>query len=341
MTNINTLRMIATILLVTYHVIGVDALSGMKVSDGSAWRTSSDILLDLRMPFFAFIAGAVYAFRPMQLATAHTFMSGKVRRLVVPGLIAAVLFWVLGNTLFTNSFASGKSLLGALFLSYGHFWFLQAILLIFLTIGPLDALLGYRHTMLLLVGSIALMFTWPQWLILNNDYLRILDAAYLAPYFILGMLILRRRESVMDNLLPVLFGAAAYFAIGLFLDFEVLHNTGHFSLDRFDVQSLAMAGGAVLILYLVVPRWPAMDRIAVYSFTIYLYHPLGTTLSRRLLDLLGIGNQYASFILGLLAGLLVPVLIHKAAAQSAVTARYVLGLRTDRRPVGGQVPRTL
>src|SRR6056297_2263731 len=154
--NVDTLRIFATVLLVAYHVIGINSASGMEVADTSGWRFAADLLIDLRMPLFAFIAGCVYALRPLSLAGVLGFTLGKARRLVVPGVIASLSFWVLGNTVFTGAFSTGASLIDAIALSYGHFWFLQAVLILFLTVGVLDATLRYRAAAPMLVAACVL-----------------------------------------------------------------------------------------------------------------------------------------------------------------------------------------
>lgn len=102
--NIDTLRILATFLLVAYHVIGIGAAGGMEVADSSLWRFAADLLVDIRMPLFAFIAGCVYALRPIALGNIGGFIIGKTRRLVIPGIVAALVFWVLGNFFFPAPF---------------------------------------------------------------------------------------------------------------------------------------------------------------------------------------------------------------------------------------------
>lgn len=142
MSNVNSLRVFATFLLVAYHVIGTGPDGGMQVEAGSGWRIFADAMIDLRMPLFACIAGYAFALRPFEIGDAVGFFRRKFHRLVVPGLVASLIFWIVGNTLFGGSFATGAPLIEILTLSNGHFWFLQALLVIFLCLGLADALLG-------------------------------------------------------------------------------------------------------------------------------------------------------------------------------------------------------
>ncbi|WP_157822193.1 acyltransferase family protein [Shewanella sp. Actino-trap-3] len=62
---IDTLRGIACILLVSYHVIGSTPMQGMKISTGLL-REINDLFVYIRMPLFAFISGVLYGFRPIK-----------------------------------------------------------------------------------------------------------------------------------------------------------------------------------------------------------------------------------------------------------------------------------
>ena len=54
---VETLRGLACVLLVLYHVIGIDSSTGMRVEDGPV-RWLNDGLAYLRMPLFTFLSGS-------------------------------------------------------------------------------------------------------------------------------------------------------------------------------------------------------------------------------------------------------------------------------------------
>ena len=58
---IDTLRGLASVLLVTYHVIGTGSDSGLRIPDGEPVQLFNDSLMYLRMPLFSFLSGFVYA----------------------------------------------------------------------------------------------------------------------------------------------------------------------------------------------------------------------------------------------------------------------------------------
>ncbi|QJF53385.1 acyltransferase (plasmid) [Roseobacter ponti] len=328
--NVNTLRYFATALLVAFHVVGASETGGMQVGYPSVWRMFADGLIDVRMPLFAFIAGAVYALRPLLLSDISGFCTGKFYRIVLPGIAASVIFLVICNLVLKNGFAYGADPLSAVLLSMGHFWFLQAILIIFLVVGGLDALLRYRAAALLFAGAVGLTLVRSALPLPALQYLMIDGAVYLAPYFLLGMLLFRHHAWVAARKQIIVPVALGLFGIGLAMNIAFYQETGHLSQIRFDAQSLAQGIGIILLAQLLFPRVALLDRLAVFSFTIFLYHPFGTAAVSRSLTYLEVDALSLHFVLGLVAGLVVPCLIHLLAARSDWSRRLILGLR----PIG-------
>jgi uncharacterized membrane protein YcfT len=91
---IQTLRGLACLLLVLYHVVGDDPGAGLQVQDGML-RWFNDGLAYLRMPLFTFLSGLVCGMRPFH-GDSRAFLLGKARRLLVPLLVerlACVARW--------------------------------------------------------------------------------------------------------------------------------------------------------------------------------------------------------------------------------------------------------
>ena len=90
---IDTLRGLACLLLVAYHVIGATPSIGLKLSDGLL-RELNDDLAYIRMPLFTFLSGFVYALRPYA-GNWSAYLKGKATRLLVPMLFVGTLFALL------------------------------------------------------------------------------------------------------------------------------------------------------------------------------------------------------------------------------------------------------
>jgi uncharacterized membrane protein len=57
---VETLRGIACILLVSYHVIGDTSSNGLRLPDGDLFSFVNRMFIDVRMPLFSFISGFVF-----------------------------------------------------------------------------------------------------------------------------------------------------------------------------------------------------------------------------------------------------------------------------------------
>src|SRR3569833_839663 len=92
---VQTLRGLACLLLVAFHVIGSHATSGLRVDADSAYRQFANLFMHLRMPLFTFLSGFVYAYRPAALGYAGTFAGKKFRQILLPLLCVSTLYFLL------------------------------------------------------------------------------------------------------------------------------------------------------------------------------------------------------------------------------------------------------
>jgi len=72
--HIETLRGLACVLLVRYHVIGADPWQGLCIADGPV-RWLNDGIAYLRMPLFTILSGLVYGLRPFAPADSSKVFS--------------------------------------------------------------------------------------------------------------------------------------------------------------------------------------------------------------------------------------------------------------------------
>lgn len=323
---LETARAVAVILLVSYHVIGTDQYSGLGLSDAHPLRLLSAFLVDLRMPLFAFIAGYVYALRPVSPSGFGAFAVGKIRRLAIPGAVALTAFLLVSN-LMQTPFQMTEHAWRAYLFPYAHYWFLQAILLIFLIFGAFDVLTQGRLLLvsLALTSAVSLAGLYP----LENAF-SIAEAIYLAPYFIFGVVFSRHKHLFVNR--RAMFVALALVGVSwaTWVNFSVLQETGSFSVDQRDLQSLVFGFSACGLLLLLLPRVKLLAMLGPFAFTIYLYHVFGTSGMRRVLEQVHLDTPLLMYVFGLSAGLMLPVALHLIAKGNPLTRFLVLGLRTKK-----------
>ncbi|KQX18079.1 MULTISPECIES: acyltransferase family protein [unclassified Sphingomonas] len=316
-------RGLACLLLVLFHVVGGKADDGLRIADASIGRQVLDVLLYVRMPLFAFISGYVYTFKPLDPARPGRFLQGKLRRLALPLLSATTLFYLVALARAPMPPADAAAgLLHAYFFSYEIYWFLQAMLLIFLLLPLLERFLLGSPRGCAMAVLVAFLLTVPAE---PFDFLSINGAAFLAPFFFIGIAARRFIGELTPNwtwlLLAILVVAFALHA------YNVATMPPHMGARRGTWLSLIIGGISPLLLIGHVPRVALLARIGASSFAIFLFHIFFIVAMRMLLKTLGIESFAIHLIAGLAAAIAGPMLLEALLAKGKVTRRLFLGLR--------------
>lgn len=319
---IETMRAVAVVLLVSFHVIGSTENSGLQLGYPHSLRLFADFFIDLRMPFFAFIAGYVFAVRPPGLTRYSMFVIGKLSRLYVPFIVAVLSFAILSSVLNTSFALPSAEFFKPLVFGYAHFWFLQAILVIFVVYGLADALLGSRFQVAILGLGVVCYFLPTAFRI---DFLSLHQSFYLFPYFMLGVVMYRNAAQIHEFAEELTLFLIVLALACVFWNMHELVETGRFSVERRDVQSLAFGLAMCVLAAFWCPRLPALEFLSPFAFTIYLYHVFGTAAARMAGQAIGISSIEALFCIGLASGLFLPVLLHKTMTRVPRLQRLVLG----------------
>jgi fucose 4-O-acetylase-like acetyltransferase len=327
---IEEIRVLATLLLVIYHVIGGEG-TGLNLSYPHPMRIFADMLADFRMPAFAFLSGFVYALHPPRLTSLHAFYVGKLRRIAVPGIIAALSFEAAALLLDSMGMTfewmvAPQDIWRLLIFPYLHFWFLQAILTLFVVIGLTDAATRHRHHLWLL--AIATLFSLSR--LKLPPYFSLDQAAGLAPFFILGICVYRGGAWIDARKAPLTLVTLTVMLACLCWKLWRYTQTGMIDLDRRDIETLAMGAALCLLLIFYIPTHPWAKVIGRVTFTIYLYHVLGTAAARIALNKLGIDMLPVHLLCGVIAGLMLPTALHLIAACHPLTSKLLLGIRSKR-----------
>ena len=262
---IDTLRGLACIFLVSYHVIGNTPSNGLHIETGFL-REVNDLLATVRMPLFTFLSGMVYAFRPLS-DNWPKFLKGKARRLLIPMLVVGTLFAVIQAIVpGTNNKIDNWWLLHIY--PVQHFWFVEALFWVFVFIIPLELnkLLNNRLvTCLIILAFLALAVGQPY-----TKILAFKGFVYLTPFFLLGMSIVR--FNILP--LPVLPSVVGFLGIMAIVYFSTNGIAGK--------SLLGCVIGIVSCYFLLGMKLEVswLARVGLYSYSIYIFHVFFTAASR-------------------------------------------------------------
>ena len=308
---IDTLRGLACLLLVGYHVIGATPLIGLKLSDGLL-REMNDDLAYIRMPLFTFLSGFVYALRPYA-GNWRTYLKGKATRLLVPMLFVGTLFALVQAIIpGVNAPVTRWHLLHVI--PVGHFWFLQALMWIFLLMIPLEASGSLSNNgRVLLVTLIAALLSLSG---LSFRYLGVDGAIYLLPFFLLGLYLSRFGYVPSRPIGMLLVCSAAALILFVNTDAEVVRR----SLYALSVGALACIG---LLAIRAISR--PLSALGAYSYSIYLHHVFFTAASRIVLYRLGVNDVGVLLFFGVLSGVAGPLLLEVLLGHHRVAKTLLFG----------------
>ena len=312
---IETLRGLACVLLVFYHVVGADASLGLRV-EGGALRWLNDALAYLRMPLFTFLSGLVYGLRPFG-GNSRAFLSGKARRLLVPMLVVGTVFAALqAATPGTNSSA------GPWYLWHvqpiAHFWFVESLFWVFVLVWALE-----RRSWLQTAQGFAMVFALACGLYLSVrgwHWFGMEGAIYLLPYFLGGLAATRfslrvplAKPWVKAMLLLCAVGAVVWMGVPVS------------NPDRRTVWMLL--SGLSLCLLCLSFGWANrhLAGIGRYSYAIYLFHVFFTAAARIALDRLQVDAMPIDLVAGVVLGLAGPMALERLASRFKWSAVLLLG----------------
>lgn len=333
--SIDTLRGIACVLLVTMHVIGYDEGSGIHIPDGSALRWYTDSMVYLRMPLFSFLAGFVYAWRPTHAPTVYpTFMSAKMRRLLVPYVVFVPLIGVAQTLVPDANNSTGRNTFEWFLYALPPYWFLLAMFWIFAVVALLDSwrLLEHRPVVLGVFAALAAVNSFTP--VVDIDFLQIGPAVSLATFFIAGLSATRfgwRR-------LPRQWGGIALAVFTALFAYTQLGVSGLIPqvAARGDILGIALGTAFPLALLALGVRSAALAWIGHHSSGIFLVHPFLSAGARALQNRVGLTEPLLQFAVGSLAGIFGSILVVRVMQRNTV-GRVVLGEKSRWQVADGPV----
>ena len=346
--HVETLRGLACLLLVAYHVIGNDADHGMHVAADSDWRVFTEIFMHLRMPLFSFISGYVFSSAVATAPELRTAYARKLRRIGIPFVVVSTLFYI-GVGYAVPSHAQ-MPMWEIYFLPYEHYWYLQATLLIMALVLAVAFFAGGHRLVMFAALLPVSIFVFLLGLTFDPDLFALGSALYLLPYFLLGHLL---RLSALDRQIGG-DGAqrrVALLALGtvagtvFLLDIASVEGTLGIDFSRQSAPGLALGLSSCLFLFFLGARSRPLEAIGAYSYSIYLFHVFATAAFRQAVmaswpDM----PRLLFFPAALAVGLFVPILLHHLFIRHRASALLLLGIdvkprRDGRRLVIGMAAR--
>ena len=313
--SIDSVRGLACLLLVGWHVFGDGAHDGLHIGDGTL-RNFADAMSLIRMPLFTFLSGMVYAHRPYS-GDLRDFIGGKVRRLLFPLLTIGTAFAVIHTLVGHHSLAS-INWLTLQMLPIGQYWFIQSLFLVFLAIALLESL-KLLDTLPGVIFGILIALSISN-LDIDVHEFGIHGLFYLTPFFLLGLgyqrfsLGERIGHAGSTVMLCGLLVALVAFTMGLreLPDPGSWLNSGIGLIGCIGLMSLGL-------------RSRFLRGIGVYSYSVYLLHVFFTSPMRSLAEKAGVSWLPILFLVGLTAGVVGPMLLDRLLSRYQLTATLLLG----------------
>jgi fucose 4-O-acetylase-like acetyltransferase len=316
---IDTLRGVACLLLVFFHVVGDSPAAGLKLAEEHWLHRINGVIAYLRMPLFAFIAGYVYAYRPFQGQTS-AFVKSKAQRLLLPVITVGTVF-----ALVQASIPGTNNQMGPWWMLHinpvGHFWFLESLFIVFMVVILFEQtkVLTTPSQVMLAWSSSALLFAlWDA-----PAQFGLGGAVYLMPFFLGGLASKRfeyDREQFMKIAVVGLALAAIYAAL--------LH--GEAAQPDLATVVLGLSASFLLLQSRIDNRFFAC--IGAFSFAVYLLHVFFTAGSRIVLTRLGVDDTYLLLAAGMVAGVTGPIIAALLIKRVGVLNFLLLGHSLKPRP---------
>lgn len=317
---IQTMRGLAILLVVVFHVRESLNQWGF-LSNDHALSQLVDAMSFVRMPLFTVISGYVYALRPVRLDVVKPFVVGKLRRVGLP-LISVGLLLLLDHAVGVGV-ADLPALAHSIWLNNGSYlWYLEALLWLFaLTMlleltGVLNRFGGWLSVWLLLLPlgwwfAAARRFDEPY------TFLALGNTVYLAPFFFLGIGLLRYRHRLLCR--PV-YGSAVillviytilhhlFYVGGGFVELPSMSHKAAWLLLSRDTVSMVMGTTAPIVLLGSGLVLTPLVRLGQHAYAIYLFHDFGYRwpmlgLTRGW----GVESLAVLLTVGMVGGLLLPI----------------------------------
>lgn len=325
---VETIRGLACLLLVSFHVTGADVTDGLGLDQWHPLRIVNDALDNSRMPIFSFISGFVLSAVIVSLSQWQGAITSKVKRLLLPMATASIIFYVLRAAAGYDQ----QPFLSIFFVQYAHFWFLQATFVLTALLLTLSFLLKGRSDLaaiILIVFFVPVFIFAERW---DPNIMSMYQGCYLAPFFYAGHLFayyLRRRAQEGEGDITPWMTMALGVVLALLLAINIALILSLIQVPRpiEHIHQIILGLGSALFLFLLKPRSRILLFFGPYTYAIFLYHVTFTGTTREVIQKIwpSIAPELI-FLPAFLMGVFAPILVEKLALKNDLTALFLLGI---------------
>lgn len=316
--NMDSVRGLACLLIIALHVVGDAATNGLHLPMTSNWHYAMRSIEFLRIPLFTALSGYLYAGKRLSREDLGNFWVKKLRRLAIPLLFVTAVELALRR----RAYGDETSLMVALLFSFGHLWYIQALILLFAIISLLDAYIRPSVYSLILMALATIMVA--QAGVTLPTFFSVYGIAYLGPYFLFGIIVREQPALLRDRRV----GNVAIGIVAIVLAAQQLGLWGlTVGVDLLQLPAALAGMSFVIVLLQRFPRINLLASIGQYSYTIYLWHVMASAGARNALIKAGMTDLPVIFTLCFLCGLTLPIILYHIARRVPLLSTAVTGER--------------
>nr|WP_321463317.1 acyltransferase [uncultured Cohaesibacter sp.] len=330
---VDTIRGLACIALVSYHVVGGAPDQGMALGAEDWLYKFQTSFGNMRMPLFSFISGIVFLSFPLSGVGFGRLFGKKARRLLLPLIVVATFCWLARTIMGLED----VPLYQIYFIPYNVYWYLQSTFLmmtLFLTVNyfamrgakPEDyqSIANMNALGLAILGTIVFVFQFhaaPMLFSIHKSF-------FLMPFFMAGYLFGQVAGAVHRWADPT----RKWIAFALIFDFFLLGWSmvdGGTGFETIAKRAICVPVGilAALSIFIIAPRMRLLAWVGDKSYAIFLFHIFFASASeivwRKLFPSIDI---HFGFPLFLAAGVIGPIVLSWFVMQMSLSRWLVLGL---------------
>jgi peptidoglycan/LPS O-acetylase OafA/YrhL len=325
---VQAVRGFVALLLVAFHAVGTSVDTATDVTGASALIFLTKFFAYVRMPVFAFIAGFVYAMKPVVAGARADFAKRKLLRLFVPTAIATTVTYVLlllGQSGHSTAVPLHDAWRIYVYPTY-QFWFIQALLVVFVAVVVLESMRalstpGRFAVTLAAAAALYLFFPDPE-----TSVFSLPQAEYLFPFFLLGLAANRFQATLLTR--PILMASLVLLFSGLSIQATSMLHDELYKPERATLLCLAVGMSGALCAIRWMPPVLLLRRLGTYSFAVYLYHYVFIHVFAHYCKIADFRAMLPLALVLTGVGVLGPIAFQRSVEWNQWMRTFVLGMRT-------------